>query len=180
MSREQALQHTMRNVPMCVAVGYVDMSTGVLLDVHTTDSRPEETLAAISAATASLFQGGSVITMERMFRSGHGISGESNHDFQEIIVFSEHFLHIFMRGKRNPMHAAMIVCTKANVGIVLTKARLALSSLEASQPIAETAQPILEAAQPETAQPEAVQPVLEAAQSQAPSPVAQLRQASIH
>jgi hypothetical protein len=39
-------------IPECVAAGYVDMATGMLLAVNTVDSHPQEVLDTVSAATA--------------------------------------------------------------------------------------------------------------------------------
>ena len=55
------------------------------------------------------------------------------HYFQEVIVNSENLLHVFLRGKTNPEYVAVFVCRKsANLGMALTKARLALPALEAA------------------------------------------------
>ena len=53
--------------------------------------------------------------------------------FQEIIVNSENLIHVFLRGKTNPEYVAVFVCRKtANLGMALTKARLAMPALEAA------------------------------------------------
>lgn len=57
MSLDSALNKAQASVPECVAVGYVDMSTGMLLGVKTVDSHPQEVLDLVAAATADLFQG---------------------------------------------------------------------------------------------------------------------------
>lgn len=57
-----ALAKAQQSIPECVATGYVDMSTGMLLGVKTVDSHPQEVLDLVAAATADLFQGASVST----------------------------------------------------------------------------------------------------------------------
>ena len=53
--------------------------------------------------------------------------------FQEIIVNSDNLIHIFMRSKKNVEYIAVFVCRKtANLGMALTKARLALPEIEAA------------------------------------------------
>ena len=50
-----------------------------------------------------------------------------------MIVNSDNLLHIFMRGKKYSSHVTVFVCRKsANLGMALTKARLALPEIEAS------------------------------------------------
>lgn len=133
MALEHALMKVQQAVPECVAVGYVDMSTGMLLAVKTVDSHPQEVLDLVAAATADLFQGPSVTTIERLFRKSRGKPEDGSHYFREMIVFSENLLHVFLRGKRRGEHALVAVCrASANVGMVLAKSRLALGDVEAA------------------------------------------------
>ena len=53
MSFSAAIKSAQSNVPECVAVGYVDMTTGMLLDVNTVDSHPSEVLDLVAAAKAT-------------------------------------------------------------------------------------------------------------------------------
>jgi len=132
MSLEKALHATQSQVPDCVAVGYVDMATGMLLGVKTVDSHPSEVLDLVSAATADLFQGTNVVAIENMFKKTRGVTHDL-HYFQEIVVFSTNLLHVFLRGKKNQNHALVVVTrASANIGMVLTKARLTLPSCEAA------------------------------------------------
>lgn len=110
MSLEKAINVASSQIPECVAVGYVDMTTGMLLAVKTVDSHPSEVLDLVAAATADLFQGSNVTAIEKLFNKSRGIPQHNNHYFQEIIVFSQNLLHVFMRGKKNPSHALVYVC----------------------------------------------------------------------
>lgn len=132
MSLDAALNNATQNVPECVAAGYVDMSTGMLLGVKTIDSHPQTVLDLVSAATADLFQGPNVSAIEKMFKQSRGLNpNDGHHYFQEIIVFSDNLIHVFLRGKKYDEHSVIFVCRKnANVGMVLTKARMQLSTLE--------------------------------------------------
>jgi hypothetical protein len=131
MSLDAALQTASQSVPECVAAGYVDMSTGMLLGVKTVDSHPTEVLDLVSAATADLFQGSNVVAIEKLFKKARGFADDGSHYFQEIVVFSDNLLHIFMRGKKHKEHATVFVCRKsANIGMALTKARMSLETIE--------------------------------------------------
>jgi hypothetical protein len=57
MSLDKALVQAQSDIPECVASGYVDMSTGMLLGVKTVDSHPSEVLDLVAAATGDLFRG---------------------------------------------------------------------------------------------------------------------------
>ncbi len=133
MSLDTALAKAQQNIPECVATGYVDMSTGMLLGVRTLDSHPQEVLDLVAAATADLFQGQSVTAIEKLFRKSRGQSEDGTHYFNEIMVFSTNLLHVFMRSKKYPDQCAVIICRgSVNIGMALTKSRLALGDIEAS------------------------------------------------
>jgi hypothetical protein len=133
MALDTALTKAQQAVPECVAAGYVDMSTGMLLGVKTVDSHPQEVLDLVAAATADLFQGQSVTSIEKLFRRSRGHAEDGNHYFREIIVFSENLIHVFLRAKKKSDQAVVFVCrASANIGMVITKSRQALGDVEAS------------------------------------------------
>lgn len=134
MSLDKALNFAQGQIPECVAMGYVDMTTGMLLAVKTIDSHPSEVLDLVSAATADLFQGTNVVAIEKLFKKSRGTSpGDQSHYFQEILVFSTNLLHVFLRGKKHHDHAVVFVCRgNANIGMVIAKARMQLATLEAA------------------------------------------------
>lgn len=128
---DTALAKAQQEVPECVAVGLVDMSTGMLLGVKTLDSHPQEVLDLVAAATADLFQGASVSTIEKLFRKSRGQPENGHHYFKEIIVFSDNLLHLFMRSKKNTSHAAVFVTrASVNIGMALSRARITMGELE--------------------------------------------------
>lgn len=129
---DQAIQTAISGIPECLAAGYVDVSSGMLLAVKTIDSHPREVLDLVAAATADIFQGPNVSMIEQLFKKARGLPADSDHHyFQEIIVNSENLLHIFMRGKRYPDYIICFVCRKsANLGMALTKARMQLPIIE--------------------------------------------------
>jgi hypothetical protein len=123
MSVELALQKAITVIPECVAAGYVDLSTGMLLGIKTVDSHPQEVMDILAAATADLFQGPNVITIESLFKKARGVE-DGRHYFQEIIVNSDNLVHIFIRSKDNEEHVSCFVCRKStNLGMAVTKSR---------------------------------------------------------
>jgi len=129
---EQQLQTAIASIPECVAGGYVDLSTGMLLGIKTVDSHPSEVMELLAAATADMFQGATVVTIENMFKKARGVE-DGKHYFNEMIVNSDNLIHIFIRAKMNQEHVVVFVCRKsANLGMVLTKSRAALPALESA------------------------------------------------
>lgn len=127
----EALQQAATSVPECVAAGYVDLSSGMLLGIKTVDSHPSDVLDLLAAATTDLFQGSNVLTIEEIFKRARGLETNSYHYFQEVIVNSDNLIHVFIRSKSYPEHVACFVCRlSANLGMVLSKSRSQMPFLE--------------------------------------------------
>ena len=128
---DQQLATASAGIPECVAAGYVDIQSGMLLAIKTVDSHPSEVIDLVAAATGDLFAGSNVTAIEQMFNKSRGLATSDHHYFQEIIVNSDNLIHVFLRGKRYSNYVAVFVCRKsANLGMVLTKARMAMPELE--------------------------------------------------
>ncbi|MDR2220512.1 MAG: hypothetical protein LBE24_08050 [Methylobacillus sp.] len=132
MSLDKAVNQVVASVPECLAGGYVDLTSGMLLGIKTVDSHPQEIIDLLAAATADLFQGQNVSMIETMFKRARGLKEDNHHYFQEVIVNSDNLIHVFMRGKLYPDNVLVLVCRKSvNLGMVLTKARMTLPMVEA-------------------------------------------------
>lgn len=130
-SLDDALQRAMTSVPDCLAAGFVDLDSGMVLSIKTVDSHPSEVFDFLAAATTDLFQGPNVVAIEGIFKKARGLPANTEqHYFQEIIVNSENLIHVFIRGKRQ-QQVICYVCRKgANLGMVLTKARAGMPAVE--------------------------------------------------
>ena len=132
MSLNEALQEAVTQIPECVAAGYVDLTTGMLLDIRTVDSHPNEVMELLAAATSDLFQGTNVVTIENLFKRARGLpENDGHHYFQEMIVNSDNLVHVFCRLKSNEEIVVAFVMRKSvNLGMALTKVRGTLPSIE--------------------------------------------------
>jgi len=131
MSLDAALATVQRTVPECLAAGFVDMKTGMLLGVKTVDSHPQEVLDLVAAATGELFQGQNVAAIEQLFKKIRGVKDDGHHFFQEVIIMSDNLIHVFQRCKKNEDLVLVTVCrVSANMGMVLTKSRSNLAAVE--------------------------------------------------
>lgn len=129
---DNALQTAIASIPECLAAGYIDLASGMLLGIKSVDSQPTEVVELLAAATSDLFQGANVKMIESIFKKARGLQEDGHHYFQEIIINSDNLIHIFLRGK-NEEQVACFVCRKsANLGMVLTKSRSSMPALEAS------------------------------------------------
>ena len=133
MSLDAALSQVVGTIPECVAAGYVDVASGMLLAIRTVDSHPREVIDLVAAATADLFNGPNVSMIETLFRRSRGVADNGHHYFQEIMVNSDNLIHVFLRGKAMNDYVAVFVCRRtANLGMALTKARIIMPELEAA------------------------------------------------
>lgn len=134
MSLDDSLNDVIRTVPDCLAAGYVDMNTGMLLGIKTVDSHPQEVVDLLAAATGDLYQGSNVVSIEKLFKKARGLDeNDSEHYFQEIIILSKNLIHVFCRGHGTQDQILVTVCRSgANLGMVLTKTRQALPAVEAA------------------------------------------------
>lgn len=129
-SIDQALSRAQGTIPECVACGAVDMSSGMLLGVKTIESHPREVLDLVAAATADLFQGPNVTSIEKMFKKIRGVKDDTPY-FKELIVNSENLIHVFLRSKKNTNNAVVFITRAgANLGLVLSKSRSCMEDLE--------------------------------------------------
>ena len=133
MSLDTVLKNIQRAIPECLAVGVVDIETGMLLSIRTVDSHPQEVIDLVAAATGELFQGENVTAIEDMFKRIRGVKDPDHHYFQEIVIFSDNLLHLFQRCKKNTSIVMVSVCRKkANLGMVMVKARGQIDNVDAA------------------------------------------------
>ena len=129
---DHALQTAIASIPECIAAGYIDLASGMLLGVRSVDSQPADVVELLAAATADLYQGPNVRMIESIFKKARGLADDGHHYFQEFMVNSDNLIHVFLRG-RNQEQVACFVCRKAaNLGMVVTKARAAMPVLESA------------------------------------------------
>jgi hypothetical protein len=127
----QLAKRIRHEVPDCVAAGVVDMTTGMLMAIETTDSHPREVLDLLAGATLDLFQGRTVVTIEQLFKERRGVSS-NEHYFQEILVNSANLTHVFLRSNGAGEVVTVVVTPKtANIGMVLASARRVLKAYTA-------------------------------------------------
>ncbi|NOD98100.1 hypothetical protein GS610_12870 [Ruegeria sp. HKCCD6228] len=132
MSIQTALNSAMETIPDCIAAGYIDMETGMLLGSSVSDPDCADSLDVLAVAVANLFQGRGVAAFEALLRQA-GSADEENAGFGEVAVFSKDRLNIFLRTKEYPDHVVCYICrNSANVGLVLTKSHLSLGPVAAA------------------------------------------------
>ncbi|WP_170384541.1 hypothetical protein [Ruegeria atlantica] len=132
MTIETAMATAMTTIPDCIAAGYVDMETGMLLGANTSDPDSAAVLDSVAIAVANLFQGRGIKAFEELLRNA-GSEESDDPGFGEIAVFSNDRLNIFLRTREYPDHVVCYICrSSANVGLALTKSHLSLGPVAAA------------------------------------------------
>jgi hypothetical protein len=133
MSLDEALEQAVSNIPECVAAGCVDLTTGMLIGIRSIEPQPPDVMDLVAAATADLFQGANVASIQGALDKARGTRTDLSHYFKEVVVLSDHLIHVFLRSKKNREHVAGFACRKAaNIGIALTRSRQAMDLIEAA------------------------------------------------
>lgn len=129
MELHEAIQASISNVPKSLAAGVVDLDSGMMLDLKTTSSHPQEVFDFLAAATKDLFEGENVVTIEELFKRARG-SKSKEHYFKEMVIYSTNLLHYFARLPKQQHIIYCVVCSAdANVGLVMVKAREILKKM---------------------------------------------------
>lgn len=126
------VNHTVKRlrqeVPDCLAAGVVDMTTGMLLAIETTDNHPTEVLDLLAGATLDMFQGRNVVMIEDIFKERRGVQNNERY-FQEILVNSANLTHLFVRNNHIEDLVAVVVCPKTvNLGMMFAATRRVVKS----------------------------------------------------
>jgi len=132
MSIEAALASAMETIPDCIAAGYIDMETGMLLATSASEAVSSEVLDNLAVAVTNLFQGRGVQAFQTLLDAA-GLQDADNPGFGEIAVFCNDRLHIFLRAPQYPEHTVCYICRdSANIGLALAKSHLSLGPVAAA------------------------------------------------
>jgi hypothetical protein len=128
LSLDQALDDITTNVPECLATGWIDPSTGTLVEVNPVDDQPQDVLDLIAASTAEILQGANAIAIEELFNQTRDVS-----QFREIVVLTHNFIHVFARDATGDGDILVIVARiTANLGAVISRTRAALAAVRST------------------------------------------------
>jgi hypothetical protein len=128
MSADTIVSSGLSSVPKAVAAGVVDMATGMLLAIKTTESHPQAVLDLVSAGTKELFEGDVAMAIEDSFKKIRGDTS-TEHYFHEVLVSSKNLIHFYGRIKSDP-GMVMVIVTRAdaNLGLVVSKCRAIINT----------------------------------------------------
>jgi hypothetical protein len=119
-----------RDVPNCVGVGVVDLSTGMMLRSETSSDLGDDLVELLGAATVELLQGRVVRQVEELVRARRG-TAEPEHYVEEMLLQGPGLVHLFLRSRRHPDLALGVACARSvKIGLLFSQARRALREFD--------------------------------------------------
>jgi hypothetical protein len=110
--------------PRCVAVGLVDVSSGIVLCVSTTTKRPQEQLDALCAVAAQLFNSPAAEGFSK------ALDSDDTTALHQGVVIADTDTCLFVRSPVDPMEAMFCLCEpEIDVDGALKAARTTLNKI---------------------------------------------------
>ncbi|WP_170605380.1 hypothetical protein [Ruegeria arenilitoris] len=132
MSIEKVLAAAIEAVPGCLAAGYIDMETGMLLGTSAIEQDNASSLKSSALAATNLFQGSGIAAFEKLLRSDEADQTIIS-VFGEVAVFSDDRVFIFLRMQELSDHVIFFICQdRTNIELMLAKSHLSLGPVAAA------------------------------------------------
>jgi len=130
---QEICQKVVADVQDCLAVGVVDLNTGMLMGVHHTVPYFTQTyLDAVAAAAVDMFRGKNVRRVEELLSKQRGT--EIRDSFAEVFVSSIQVFHFMKIIPDKEAVVVMVTKKTANQGMGWAAVRAALDDIKASLP----------------------------------------------
>lgn len=132
-STQEVCRTTLEKVDDCLAVGVVDLNTGMLMGVHhTVPYFTQAYLDAVAAAAVEMFRGKTVRRIEELLGSQRG--EQLKDSFEEVFISSPKTFHFMTVIKDKGAVVVMITRKGINQGMGWAALRSSLSGVRATLP----------------------------------------------
>jgi len=132
-STQDVCRTTLEKVDDCLAVGVVDLNTGMLMGVHhTVPYFTQAYLDAVAAAAVEMFRGKTVRRIEELLSSQRGEALKDS--FEEVFISSPKVYHFMTVIKDKRAVVVMITKTTTNQGMGWAALRTSLPAVKATLP----------------------------------------------
>ncbi len=132
-STQEVCRTTLEKVDDCLAVGVVDLNTGMLMGVHhTVPYFTQAYLDAVAAAAVEMFRGKTVRRIEELLSSQRG--EQLKDSFEEVFISSPKVFHFMSVIKDKGAVVVMITKKTTNQGMGWAALRNSLGSVKATLP----------------------------------------------
>lgn len=130
---QEVCKEMVENVDDCLAVGVVDLSTGMMMGIHhTVPHFTQAYLDAVAAAAVELFRGKNVRRIEELLGQQRG--EEIKDSFEEVFISSVKVYHFMTIIKEKGAAVVMVTKKSASQGLGWSGLRNGLPNLSAALP----------------------------------------------
>lgn len=130
---QEICQSLVADVPDCLAVGVVDLNTGMLMGVHHTVPYFTQTyLDAVAAAAVDMFRGKNVRRVEELLSKQRG--EEITDSFEEIFISSIKVFHFMTLIREKSAVVVMVTKKSTNQGMGWASLRASLDDIKGTLP----------------------------------------------
>jgi hypothetical protein len=127
---DEALKNTMSEIPNCIAVGAVDLTTGTLLAIQAEQERSQEMLNVMTTTITELFEAPLLQAFSEIYAPDSDNSGGSR-QFTELLLMNAHHNYLLLRGRRRPECAIVVITRKeTSAGMLMMKAMALMPDVE--------------------------------------------------
>ena len=132
-STQEVCAQLVEDVSDCLAVGVVDLNTGMLMGVHhTVPHFTQAYLDAVAAAAVDMFRGKNVRRVEELLSKQRG--EEIRDSFEEIFIRSIKVFHFMTLLREKSAVVVMVTKQSTNQGMGWASLRAALDDIESTLP----------------------------------------------
>lgn len=132
-STQEICKTTLEKVDDCLAVGVVDLNTGMLMGVHhTVPYFTQAYLDAVAAAAVEMFRGKTVRRIEELLSAQRG--EQLKDSFEEVFISSPKTYHFMTVIKDKGAVVVMITKKTTNQGMGWAALRTSLAAVKATLP----------------------------------------------
>jgi hypothetical protein len=132
-STQEVCESVLEKVDDCLAVGVVDLNTGMLMGVHhTVPYFTQAYLDAVAAAAVEMFRGKTVRRVEELVGAQRGEAVKDS--FEEIFISSPKVYHFMVVIKEKGAVVVMVSKKTTNQGMGWSALRNSLAAIKATLP----------------------------------------------
>lgn len=128
---DEALRNAILDIPNCIAMGAVDLTSGTLLALHSEQERSQEMLNILTTTITEMFEAPLLQAFSEIYAPNPDESPARETQFTELLLLNNHNNFLLLRGRKRP-DLAVIVITKKDTpaGLLMMKAIAAMANIE--------------------------------------------------
>ena len=130
---DDALRTAMYEIPNCVAVGAVDLTSGTLLSIQAEEERSQEMLNIMSTTVTELFEAPLLQAFAEIYAGEAGQGPGAGKQFSELLLLNNLHNYLLLRGRKRSELAVIVITRKETpVGLLMMRALSAMPAIEDS------------------------------------------------